>query len=319
MKKLLVLAPFSEVHIERIAQAAGEGWQVVQQTNSLAPDELAGLLSGADAVVGEPEPQLLVNCGERLELVQLTWAGYDKYVQVLASLPSSLTICNASGAFGKGMSQYVLAQTLGIMQNLPQYGRNQAAYRWADAGPTASLDGANVLVFGAGDIGSWVARRFAAFGCSVTGVCRNVSHGREGFERLVTIGQAQDLLPWADVVVGCLPASAESSGYLDATRLSLMKRGAVLVNVGRGSFVDCDALAQCLERGQLRGAALDVTNPEPLPSSHPLWQEERCVITPHVSGASFGHCEETEELLCQIVCENLKRLNEGEPLRNAIR
>ena len=97
-----------------------------------------------------------------------------------------------------------------------------------------------------------------------------------------------------------------------------MRPGAVLVNVGRGNFVDCDALADVLAAGAIRGAALDVTSPEPLPADHPLWAEPRCVITPHVSGGSFGRHRQTEDNICAICCDNLRALRTGAALRNLV-
>ena len=97
-----------------------------------------------------------------------------------------------------------------------------------------------------------------------------------------------------------------------------MKQGALLVNMGRGSFVDCAALARVLEDGRLLGAALDVTDPEPLPPEHPLWQCKNALITPHVAGPSFEHCPDTEEAIAAICCDNLRRYSSGEKLRNRV-
>ncbi|MDD6602350.1 NAD(P)-dependent oxidoreductase, partial [Parafannyhessea umbonata] len=156
------------------------------------------------------------------------------------------------------------------------------------------------------------------FDCTVTGVCRETSRPRPGFDRLVTLDAAAAELPGADVVVGALPNNDATAGWLDARRLRTMRPGAVLVNVGRGNFVDCDALAGVLAAGGIRGAALDVTSPEPLPADHPLWAEPRCVITPHVSGGSFGRHRQTEDNICAICCDNLRALRTGAALRNLV-
>ncbi|MCH4082960.1 MAG: D-2-hydroxyacid dehydrogenase [Olsenella sp.] len=335
MPTLLVLVPFCDEHMAAIAEVAGPGWTIERHwpadmstpsaassgNYDLPDDELVAALVRADVVIGEPAPPLLrraVDEGSRLRLVQMTWAGTDKYTRSDVAFPAGVSLCCAVGAFGQMISQYVVAQVLGLMLNLPAYRDQQRGSRWADLGAVGSLDGANVLVFGAGNIGGGVARRLRGFDCTVTGVCRDTSRPREGFDRLVTLDEAEGELATADVVVGALPNTDATAGWLDGRRLRLMRRGAVLVNVGRGNFVDCDALANVLAGGGIRGAALDVTAPEPLPSGHPLWTEPRCVITPHVSGGSFGRNRQTEDNICAICCDNLRALRTGAPLRNLV-
>ncbi|MDD6358967.1 MAG: D-2-hydroxyacid dehydrogenase [Parafannyhessea umbonata] len=335
MPNLLVLVPFCDEHVAALTRAAGPGWTVERRGPAdastptticsgrydLPDDELVQALVRADVVIGEPAPALLrraADAGSRLRLVQMTWAGTDKYTRSDVPFPAGARLCCAVGGFGQLISQYVVAQVLGLMQNLPAYRDEQQRHRWGDLGPVGSLDGARVLVFGAGNIGGWVARRLSGFDCTVTGVCRETSRPRPGFDRLVTLDAAAAELPGADVVVGALPNNDATAGWLDARRLRTMRPGAVLVNVGRGNFVDCDALAGVLAAGGIRGAALDVTSPEPLPADHPLWAEPRCVITPHVSGGSFGRHRQTEDNICAICCDNLRALRTGAALRNLV-
>ena len=131
--------------------------------------------------------------------------------------------------------------------------------------------------------------------------------------------EAEALLPAADFVLGAMPQSPETAGWLRAERLALLPQDAVVVNVGRGSFLDADALARELQSGHLFGAGLDVTDPEPLPAAHPLWSLPNCILTPHVAGVSFGHLPQTEERIWRICAENLERYAAGEPLRNLVR
>ena len=335
MPNLLVLVPFCDEHVAALQRAAGPGWTVERRGPAdastptaicsgrydLPDDELVRALVRADVVIGEPAPALLrraADAGSRLRLVQMTWAGTDKYTRSDVPFPAGVSLCCAVGGFGQLISQYVVAQVLGLMQNLPAYRDEQQRHRWGDLGPVGSLDGARVLVFGAGNIGGWVARRLRGFDCTITGVCRDASRPRPGFDRLVTLDAAAGELPEADVVAGALPNNDATAGWLDARRLSAMRPGAVLVNVGRGNFVDCDALADVLAAGAIRGAALDVTSPEPLPADHPLWAEPRCVITPHVSGGSFGRHRQTEDNICAICCDNLRALRTGAALRNLV-
>lgn len=317
MGELLLLAPFRPEHLERIRAAADGNWIVRQTPQGLAGEALREALTAAEIIIGEPDPALLGDC-PALRWVQLTWAGVDRYTRDGVRFPEGVRLTNASGAFGHIVSQYALGQVLALMQNFPAYAANQRERRWRNQGSVATLDGATVLIFGVGNIGSCTARRLAGFDVRRVGVCRRPERPRVGFEELCTLEQAEDWLGRADAVICAMPENDATRHYLNRERLGKLKPGAVLVNVGRGSFVDALALAELLAAGKLRGAALDVTEPEPLPEDHPLWREPRCVITPHAAGGSFGHCPETEEQLCALCCENLRRWQAGEPLWNQV-
>lgn len=317
--RILVAEPFSAYHMHLLRQAAGTGATLVQVSHDTPDDELRPLLAQADAVIGELSPQLLAE-GTPIRWVQMTWAGSDLYTRSAIPFPTGVRLTNVAGtAFGHIISQYVVGQVLALAQNLPTYVRQQQRELWCDAGPVMSLEGATALVMGAGDIGSHTATRLSkGFGCRCVGVCRTTAGSRTGFERLVTLDEAEAELPHADIVINCLPNTPATEHWLDERRLRLMRAGAVLVNVGRGNFVDGAALAHVLAEGRLRGAALDVTDPEPLPAGHPLWQEPRCVITPHKAGSSFGRCPQTEDLICQVCCDNLQRFVAGRALTHVV-
>lgn len=315
---VLILPPFQERHIALIRKAAGEGTEVTHAPGPHSDADMLALLSTADAVIGEPKPALLAQA-PRVRWVQITWAGTDLYTRGALPFPEGVSLTNVAGsAYGHIISQYVVGQILGIAQNLPTYVRQQERAEWRDRGRVKSLDGTRALIFGAGDLGGSTARRLAAFNVSCVGVCRDVTRERVGFERLVTLDEAEGVLPGADLVINCLPNTPQTVGYLDERRLRLLREGAILVNVGRGNFIDCDALARMLAEGHLRGAALDVTDPEPLPADHPLWGEPRCVITPHVAGRGFASCDETEDRICAVTCENVRRFVAGKPLTHLV-
>lgn len=312
---VLILVPFNEEQVEAVRQAAGPDAHVDVFPQGLQGEQLANALAKADVVIGEPDADVLSGV-EGIKLVQMTWAGADRYTRRPELFPKGTALCNAVGAFGHIISQHVVGQILSITMNLAGYRDLQREGVWGDLGGNMTLQDANVLIFGAGSIGGDCAHRLQGFECaSITGVCRNTQQPREYFDRLVTLEQAEALLPSSDIVICALPSTDQTSGYLDERRLSLMKPGSVLVNVGRGDFIDCVALAQVLERGHLRGAALDVTCPEPLPQDHPLWDQPRCLITPHVSGGSFRH-PGTAARICAIACQNLERLQNGDELIN---
>lgn len=319
--EVLVLAPFKEEHMARIREAAGEGAHVVQMPydpKKFVQDDVAAELKRAEVVIGEPAARLLTD-DVAVKWIQMTWAGSDIYTSRVR-FPEGIAVTNVAGyAYGHTISQYVVGQILALTQNLAAYARQQTSETWRDLGKVKSLEGANVLIYGAGDIGSNVAKRLRSFDVAqIVGVCRDTSKPREHFDRLVTLSQAELQLPQADVVVCCMPQSPATHKYFNARRLERLKEDSVLVNVGRGDFIDLDALYKVLTAEQIRGVALDVTDPEPLPMRHRLWRHPRCIITPHISGGAFGHSDETEERICQVCCENLRRYSEGAPLTHQV-
>ena len=313
MKKILVLVPFAPAQRRQLAEAA-PGWEFLYAKEDAAQQTLP---EGVEIVIGEPQHAAIAAAPE-LKWVQMTWAGTDKYTAAPEPFPAGVALTNASGAFGPIMSEYALGAVLTLYHRFPAYLQNQRQERWEDAGAERSLRGKHALIFGAGDVGRCTAEKLSFFGAHVTGVRRRVSEVPAGFERLVSLEAAEGELPKADIVVCCIPNSAATAGYFGARRLALLKEDAVLVNMGRGSFVDAQALARRLEQFPAFSAALDVTDPEPLPEGHPLWKLENVLITPHVAGPSFGHCPDTEARICEICCGNLRRWLAGQPLKNRV-
>lgn len=320
-RKIVSLEPFCKEHLERIKQAAGEEFNVEEIPLDAADDVKRTAIQSAEILIGEPPVDWLQepaqNC-PNLKLLQMLWAGTDIYTRSPLPFPAEVMLSNASGVYGLTISQFVICQVLTLMLNFKAYHEQQKKKVWERRGPIQSLDNARVLIFGAGDIGSTTAKRLLGFDAYTIGVCRDTSRPRKYFNELCTLDEAEKFLPQADVVICCIPNSEQTAGYMNANRLKLMKQGAILVNVGRGNFVDCMALNEELTNGHLWGAALDVTMPEPLPSEHPLWENPRCLITPHTSGVAFAHLPKTEELLCDLVCENLLRYNNGKELKNRV-
>ena len=180
-----------------------------------------------------------------------------------------------------------------------------------------SLDGATVLVVGAGDIGLRFAAMCRAMGARTVGLKRSVCPPPAGLCEVHAIAELDAWLPLADVVALVLPHSTETDHIMDGRRLGLMKEDAILLNAGRGSAVDPDALLDTLRSGRLWGACLDVTEPEPLPADSPLWDQENLLLTPHVAGGL--HLEGPRERIVGIALENLKHYLAGEPLKNRYR
>jgi phosphoglycerate dehydrogenase-like enzyme len=196
--------------------------------------------------------------------------------------------------------------TLAAQRGIPFFVREQDAGRWSFT-THRSMVGARVLVVGAGDIGRTIGRMLAGFDVELTYVARTARDDVRSTEDL------PELLPHADVVILIVPVTPETTGMVDADFLAAMPDGALLVNAARGVVVDTDALVAELASGRLR-AALDVTDPEPLPAGHPLWSAPGLLLTPHVA----GEVPQTRDRAVATVVEQLGRILAGEPLRNVV-
>ena len=239
----------------------------------------------------------------RLQLVQLLSAGAEWFVD---RLPEGVLLCNARGAHTPSTAEWAVTATLAAQRGIPYFVREQGAGRWSSA-TFSSLVGARVLVVGAGDIGTTIGRMLAGFDVELTYVARTA---RDGVRSTAELPQ---LLPHADVVILIVPVTPETTGMVDARFLAAMADGALLVNAARGVVVDTDALLAELTAGRLR-AALDVTDPEPLPAGHPLWSAPGLLLTPHVAGA----VPETNARAAAAVTDQLARVLAGEPLVNLV-
>ncbi|MGY1630520.1 2-hydroxyacid dehydrogenase [Geodermatophilus sp. SYSU D01186] len=239
----------------------------------------------------------------RLRLVQLLSAGAEKFV---GRLPEGVALCNARGAHTPSTAEWVVAAVLAAQRGLPHFVREQDAGRWSPAA-FGTVVGARVLVVGAGDIGRAVGRMLAGFDVELTYVARTARAGVHGTEELPR------LLSQADVVVVIVPVTPETTGLVDADFLAAMADGALLVNAARGVVVDTGALLAELRSGRLR-AALDVTDPEPLPEGHPLWSAPGLLLTPHVA----GNVPATNERAGVAVVDQIARVLAGEPLVNVV-
>jgi phosphoglycerate dehydrogenase-like enzyme len=239
----------------------------------------------------------------RLRLVQLLSAGAENFA---GRLPDGVLLCNARGAHTPATAEWAVTATLAAQRGIPFFVREQEAGRWSMS-THRSLVGARVLVVGAGDIGRTIGRMLAGFGVELTYVARTARDG------VRTVTDLPQLLPHADVVILIVPVTPETRGMVDAAFLAAMPDGALLVNAARGVVVDTDALVAELAAGRLR-AALDVTDPEPLPPGHPLWRAPGLLLTPHVGGA----VPETNARAAAAVTDQLARVLAGEPLQNLV-
>ena len=242
-----------------------------------------------------------------LRVIQLLSAGADAWV---GRVPPDVTLHDARGVHSSSTSEWIVAAILAHVRDLPGFIRGQAAREWSYAryAPTDELAGKRVLIVGAGAIGEATAARLDPFDVSVVRVARTARPGVHGIDELPA------LLPEADVVVLIVPLTAETRGMVDADFLARMRDGALLVNAARGPVVDTAALTDALAGGRL-AAAVDVTDPEPLPADHPLWEMPNFLLTPHVAGSVRGLMPRAYRL----VGDQIRRYLAGQPLINEVR
>jgi phosphoglycerate dehydrogenase-like enzyme len=247
--------------------------------------------------------ELLAGAPGRLRVIQTLSAGVD---WLTGKVPDHVTVCNARGIYDEPLSEWVIGAILAMQRGHIRARDAQARSEWEFFEPD-ELTGRRVVILGIGSIGTAIATRLRPFGVDVVGVGRTA---RDGVRALSDLDK---LLPTADVLVCMLPLTGETTGLLDARRLSLLRDGALLVNAGRGRTIDTPALTRELTSGRLR-AALDVVDPEPLPKDHPLWALPNVLISPHMAGDSPS----TTIRCFQLAGDQIRRFASGQPLINEV-
>lgn len=307
---VLCLLPVNETQSERL-RAAVPADTVTFVDRDVASDEQ---IAAADVIIGNLAPARL-NAAQNLRLFQLNSAGYDKYAAP-GIVPGGAIMACATGAYGQSVSEHMFAMVLAMMKRLPAYRDCQREHDWRDLGPVTTFVDAQVLVLGAGDIGTHFATLASAMGAHVTGMRRSAVEPRAPYERMATMDTLYDELGRADIVFSILPSCDATRGLANEKFFAACQPGALFANGGRGDLVVVSDLIAALESGHIAGAALDVTSPEPLPANDALWDAPNCFITPHVSG--WYHLPITLENILDIAIENLHHLAAGEPIRNAV-
>lgn len=245
-----------------------------------------------------------VNRMPNLRAVQLSSAGFDGIAELL---PAGVALHNAAGVHDAATAELAVGLMIASGRRLDAYARDQAAHRW-EPQFGVSLADRRVLIVGAGRIGQAIERRLAGF--EVASVTRVARTAREGIH---AIDELDVLLPDAEIVCLICPLTPQTRGLMDARRLALLPDDALVVNVARGPIIDTAALVEACGAGRIR-AALDVTDPEPLPADHPLWDTPGVLVVPHRGGAATSFHPRFHALLA----DQLRRLAQGEALRNRV-
>lgn len=238
-----------------------------------------------------------------LKTLQMLNAGYD---DALAYLRPGLTLCNARGVHDASTAELAVGLAIASRRGFPEFMREQIAGRWSHH-RTSALSDSKIGIIGYGSIGKKIAKNLSGFEVSVTAFTQS---GRDGS---LTIDQLDAHLPELDIIILILPLSDSSRHLFNAKRLAAMKDGALLINVARGPVVETDALVKELNSGRIF-AALDVTDPEPLPAGHPLWSAKNLLLLPHVGGNSDAF----EPRGRALVESQLQLLAAGSPLEHVV-
>lgn len=313
-EELLYLA--SGLDEEQLAelQKLAPNLRVVSGLDKVSALELADQAHGIDAHLLTPE---ILGAASNLRWVQSWSAGVESYLTIAELRESeSIVMTNGRGTSGPAIAEHVFAMLFQLSRGLQHYRAEQLERRWTRGagGEMFALSGRTLLVAGMGGIGSEIARRGHGLDMRVLATVRTAREAPQYVDELRTGDALDELLPRADVVAIALPLTDETEGLFSASKLALMKPGAILINIGRGKIVQTDALVAALESGALGGACLDVTEPEPLPADHPLWGFDNVVITPHVASRSAL----TSERHWDLLRENFRRFAVGEPLLNVV-
>ncbi|MGE3245336.1 MAG: D-2-hydroxyacid dehydrogenase [Beijerinckiaceae bacterium] len=313
MKKIVLYAQGVQPRVTQLI-AAEQGVAIANDLN-----ELQRHLEDAEALVIQDPAwsaniAALARMAPRLHWVQLLTSGFDNLARHGA--PEGASITNARGAFSPAVAVHAVSLYLALLRNIPQMVVQKPQHAWDRSFAAKLLTPAEtrVLIAGFGSIGQEIAHLLRPFGVWITGASRS---GQSHFlaDEMISGEEIRARLPDVDVLFLCLPLNDATRGLVGASELAAMKSSAVIVNVGRGALTDQTALAKALADGQIGGAAVDVTEPEPLPQDHPLWDAPNLIVSPHVAGAAgaLGARRQAE-----AATENIRRFQKNETLENLI-
>lgn len=309
-KKILTVVPMSDTYKKKLKEVS-EGCEIVYSTYE---DVSREMVQEANIIIGNV-PVWMIGMSDNLELLQLNSSGTDAYMGVNI-LNDKTILTSATGAYGKAVGEHMFAMLMSIQKKLHAYRDDQNRCAWSDEGQVLSLTGNTVLVVGLGNIGLSFAKMMKALDSHVIGIKRRKEECPEGVDELHTMEELDGLLPKADVVISILPNTPATRGVFGKQQFQKMKKTAVFMNAGRGNAVDTEALCNALIKGEIYAAGLDVTDPEPLPQEHRLWNIKNAVITPHISG-DF-HLPQTLDYIAEIAVENVRRYLHGEELCHVV-
>lgn len=293
------------------------------EIRELAPDlglkivdsssDYAEVLEASEIVFGWPKTDL-VKKAKNLKWLHLPSAGVDRYANKEIYQNQDIILTNSSGVYGKPIAEHVFAMILAHNRNLIDYAYDKKEKKWQRKNDIKDLFNSTVGILGLGDIGSTIAKRAKAWGAEVLALKRTVAELPDYVDQIYLNQDLDKMLKKSDYVILTLPGTPATEEIIGREELQIMKESAFIVNIGRGSLIEQDALIEALEADWIAGAGLDVTDPEPLPEASKLWELENVILTPHTSGFSPTNDQRRFELFK----ENLRFYLKNEDLINQV-
>ena len=296
------------------AAAARYGYETRYYPDSASA---VGNVDDCEILYGHCSQKVIASAGS-LKWFCCCWAGVDPFCKDELYQNPDCLLTNSSGAYGVTIAEHLIMTALMLLRRQMEYTEVIRAHEWRVLpGGIRSLYGSRITVLGAGDIGTEFARRARAFRpAKLIGVRRSARSGDGAFDEMRTTVELDSLLPETDLLVMALPNTPDTVNILDERRMALLPEGALVINVGRGTAVDQDALIAALDSGHLGGAALDVVVPEPLPADHPLREAKNLLLTPHVAGnMTLAYTREKD---VEMFLEDLESYVAGKPLKHLV-
>ena len=316
MKKIGILASFLEPRHKKMIEetAAPLGYETVY-----FPDAEAAAADMADCEIlyGVFPPEILHNATS-LHWYACSWAGVDMYVDdSLYAHPDTLLLTSSTGTYGVAISEAVLMMILMLFRRMPEYTALTSRRGWGDLGEMRTIYDSRFAIIGTGDIGSNIGLRLRSLGAScVRGIRRKRNFRNRAFTEMYCIDDLDNALLDIDVLILCVPSTDDTRTLLTRELIDSLDPHVMIINVGRGDVLDQDALIDALNEGRLAGAALDVTDPEPLPADHPLWTAKNVLITPHVAGKMSAAV--TRDRNVEKFCLNLNAYCSGKAMTSVV-
>lgn len=256
----------------------------------------------------------IVKTSKTLKWLCVPWAGVDSLMVPGYFANEECLLTNSAGAYGVSIAEHMIAMALIMMRRLNEFLEETGNGLWFSPRPQKSLKDCRITVLGTGDIGTTFAKRVKAFEpADIIGVCRSGKSEAAVYDKVLPVSELDSVLPETDLLAMSLPATEETKGILSRPKIELLPEGAYIINVGRGSAIDENALADNLDNGHLAGAALDVFQTEPLPQGDRLWHTKNLLITPHVAGNMT--LPYTKQKNVEMFLEDLNNFIEGKPLK----
>jgi phosphoglycerate dehydrogenase-like enzyme len=302
--------------VRKLSAVLGDDLKIVESADALAAEipEADALFIGDMLYTGKVKDAVL-STARKLKWLQILTAGYDNAKQF--GIPAGAQITNVGDALAPAVGLHAVSLLLTLQRQVPAFVKNQEKHGW-DRSAAARVTmpfGSTAAVLGFGHIGREIARIMRALGAHVIGVSRTGA-ADNGADEMAPIAALDDVLKRSDAIMISLPLDDATHHLINARTLSLCKKNAIIVNIARGGIIDQIALTEALKAGTIAGAGIDVTDPEPLPPEHPLWDAPNLYLSPHLAGAAGSM---TTERIASAAADNLERFRRGEALKYVVK